>query len=132
MSSFRKAVSSAVTDLSRSRPKSEANRHARRAIGRNFSFSQTVFFLAMVFLFMPLFVLILYSFNSSKSMQWTGLSFVWYEQLFFNSKNLWHAFYNGMLIAVTSSVTATVLGTFGAIGVNFYRFRMCKQFLFCR
>jgi spermidine/putrescine transport system permease protein len=106
------------------RPRGEANRHARRAFRRPFSFSETIFICTLVFLFLPLFVLVLYSFNSSKSMDWSGFSFIWYEQLFVNSRNLWRAFWNSMLIAFSSAATATVLGTLGAIGVNWYRFRL--------
>jgi spermidine/putrescine transport system permease protein len=102
----------------------EASRHARRAYRPRFSFSQTVFIATMVFLFLPLFVLILYSFNTSKGMNWTGFSLVWYEQLFLNSRDLWRAFWNSILIAVSSSALATLLGTFGAIGVNWYRFKL--------
>ena len=105
-------------------PKSEASRHARRAWRQSFSFSQTIFIAAIVFLFLPLFVLVLYSFNSSKGMNWTGFSLVWYEKLFFDSEPLWRAFANSALIAFTSAGTATVLGTLAAIGVTWYRFRL--------
>ncbi len=105
-------------------PKSEAARHARRAWRQSFSFSQTVFIAAIVFLFLPLFVLVLYSFNSSKGMNWTGFSFVWYEKLFFDSEPLWRAFANSAIIAFSSAGTATVLGTLAAIGVTWYRFRL--------
>jgi spermidine/putrescine transport system permease protein len=105
-------------------PLGEAARHAKRAYLRRFSFSQTVFIATIVFLFMPLLVLILYSFNASKGMNWTGLSFHWYEQLFLHSRDLWRAFWNSIFIAVSSAATATVLGTTGAIGVSWYRFRL--------
>ncbi|MDR2098249.1 MAG: ABC transporter permease [Spirochaetaceae bacterium] len=117
-------VRATITRLRGNKPGGEANRHARRASRKTFSFSETIFICTIVFLFLPLFVLILYSFNSSKSMNWTGFSFIWYEQLFVNSRNLWRAFWNSMLIASTSAATATVLGTLGAIGVNWYRFRI--------
>jgi spermidine/putrescine transport system permease protein len=117
-------VTATITRLRGDKPRGEANRHARRAIRKPFSFSEAVFICTLVFLFLPLFVLVLYSFNSSKSMNWTGFSFIWYEQLFINSRNLWRAFWNSMLIASTSAATATVLGTLGAIGVNWYRFRL--------
>jgi len=82
----------------------EDARHARRADQRthksSFSFSQTMFMVTLVFLFLPLFVLILFSFNSSKGIYWTGFSFVWYEQLFFHSRDLWRAFWNSTMIAV--------------------------------
>jgi spermidine/putrescine transport system permease protein len=103
----------------------EASRHARRALRRKPpSFSATMFVLTIIFLFLPLFVLVLYSFNSSKGMNWTGFSFVWYEQLFLHSRGLWRAFWNSVFIAVTSAGLATVMGAFGAIGVNWYRFRL--------
>ena len=104
-------------------PSSEASRHAKRAARKNFSFSQTVFIATMIFLFMPLVILILYSFNESISMRWTGFSFRWYERLF-TERELWRSFWNSILIAFTSAVTATVIGTLGAIGVNWYRFRL--------
>jgi spermidine/putrescine transport system permease protein len=107
----------------------EEARHARRAASatsrrKAFSFSRTVFIATIVFLFLPLFVLCLYSFNASKGSLLTGFSLVWYEKLFFDSSNLWRAFWNSILIAFTSAATATVLGTFGAVGVNWYRFRL--------
>jgi spermidine/putrescine transport system permease protein len=83
-----------------------------------------MFIVTIVFLFLPLMVLILYSFNNSKGMKWTGFSFVWYEQLFLHSRDLWRAFWNSIIIALTSAGTATVVGTFGAIGVNWYRFKL--------
>ncbi|GHU25809.1 spermidine/putrescine ABC transporter permease [Spirochaetia bacterium] len=102
----------------------EAGRHARRAVQKNFSFSKVIFIAAIIFLFLPLFVLVLYSFNDSKSMGWTGFTFRWYEQLFLHSSDLWRAFWNSIFIAISSAATATVLGTLGAIGVNWYRFKI--------
>jgi spermidine/putrescine transport system permease protein len=57
-------------------------------------------------------------------MGWTGFSLVWYEQLFFRSRDLWRAFWNSILIALGSAGTATVFGSLGAVGVNWYRFRL--------
>ncbi|AEJ20265.1 ABC transporter permease [Gracilinema caldarium] len=107
-------------------PTGEASRHARRAYRKQFSFSQTMFIATIGFLFLPLFVLILYSFNASKGMGWTGFSLVWYEKLFFNSQDLWRAFGNSAIIAFASAATATVIGTLGAIGVNWYEFKLKK------
>jgi spermidine/putrescine transport system permease protein len=117
-------VNATITKLRGNKPRGEANRHARRVVLKPFSFPEAIFVCTLIFLFLPLFVLVLYSFNSSKGMDWTGFSFVWYEQLFVNSSNLWRAFWNSMLIASSSAATATVLGTLGAIGVNWYRFRL--------
>ena len=87
-----------------------------------FSFSQTVFVVAILFLFVPLFVLIMYSFNNSTGMSWSGFSLRWYKKLI-ESRELWRALRNSLIIAVNSAATATVIGTIGAIGVNWYRFR---------
>ncbi|MCL1815284.1 MAG: ABC transporter permease [Treponema sp.] len=116
-------IINAVTSL-KSPPTGEAARHARRAYRRQLSFSQTVFIAVIVFLFLPLFVLILYSFNASKGMAWTGFSLVWYEQLFFRSRDLWRAFWHSIFIALASAASATVIGTMGAIGINWYRFKL--------
>jgi spermidine/putrescine transport system permease protein len=113
-----------ITSIRPNKPSGEAARHARRAYRKQFSLSQTIFIATIVFLFLPLLVLIIYSFNESKGMGWTKFSFVWYEQLFFHSRDLWRAFWNSILIAGTSAATATVFGTFGAIGVNWYRFKL--------
>jgi spermidine/putrescine transport system permease protein len=114
-----------VTQLRPHRAPGEAARHARRAFRQRFSFSETVFILTLIFLFLPLFVLFLYSFNGSKGMNWSGFSLRWYEELFsYHSRDLWRAFRHSVIIALTSAVTATVIGTFGAIGVNWYRFRL--------
>jgi spermidine/putrescine transport system permease protein len=101
----------------------EAARHARRAIRRKFSLSQSVFAITIVFLFLPLLVLILYSFNDSAGMNWSGLSLRWYRRLI-ESRELWRAFRNSIIVAVSSAATATVLGTVGAVGVNWYRFKL--------
>jgi spermidine/putrescine transport system permease protein len=105
-------------------PSGEAARHARRAYRKRFSFSQSVFMATIVFLFLPLLVLILYSFNGSKGMAWSHFSLVWYEKLFLGSEDLWRAFGNSVLIAFASAATATAIGTLGAIGVNWYKFKL--------
>lgn len=87
-----------------------------------FSFSYTVLALTIVFLFIPLFVVVTFSFNSTKAMEWDHASLVWYEQLIFDSPSLWGAFKNSVIIALTSSVTATLLGTLASIGIKWYRF----------
>ncbi|MDR2314049.1 MAG: ABC transporter permease [Spirochaetaceae bacterium] len=120
---FKNIVRNMITPL-KPPPAGEAARHARRAYRQSFSFSQTIFTATIVFLFLPLFVLILYSFNSSKGMNWTGFSLVWYEQLFFHSRGLWNAFWHSIFIALGSAASATIIGTLGAIGVNWYRFKL--------
>jgi spermidine/putrescine transport system permease protein len=121
--SFKNIVRNAITTIRPGRIQSEAARHARRAYRKRFSFSNTVFAITIVFLFLPLFVLVLYSFNDSTGMNWTGFSLRWYRRLL-DSRELWRAFRNSLIIATTSAATATVLGTIGAIGVNWYKFKL--------
>ena len=121
---FKNVVRNVITSIKPGQiPSAEASRHAKRAIRKAFSFSQTVFVVTMIFLFLPLVILILYSFNESTSMRWTGFSIRWYQRLF-SERELWRSFWNSILIAFSSALTATVIGTFGAIGVNWYRFRL--------
>ncbi len=73
--------------------------------------------LVLFFLYMPIFVLIFYSFNESKSRSnFTGFSLKWYLQLFQNDQLL-SALMNTLIIAVVSSVAATILGTMAAVGI---------------
>src|SRR5215471_1778913 len=120
---FKKMVRDTITSLFPLKKQGEAARHARRAMRRPFSFSQTVYVVTIVFLFLPLIVLIFYSFNNSASMNWTGFSLRWYQRLI-SSRELWRAFTNSLIVAVSSAATATILGTIGAIGINWYRFKM--------
>ncbi len=85
-------------------------------------FSLVIFSCVIAFFYIPLVVLIVYSFNASKSMSLTGFSFVWYHKLFFDSRDLWSACLNSLLIAAASASVATILGTLGAIGLNWYTF----------
>jgi spermidine/putrescine transport system permease protein len=120
---FKNIVRGVITSIRPGKIQGEAARHARRAIRRNFSLSQTIFIVTIIFLFLPLLVLIVYSFNDSTGMQWTGFSLRWYKRLL-ASRELWRAFANSLIVAVSSAATATVLGTIGAIGVNWYRFKL--------
>ena len=121
---FKNVVRNVVTSIRPGQSQAgEASRHAKRAIRKTFSSSQLVFIFTMVFLFLPLIILIISSFNESTSMRWTGFSLRWYKRLF-SERELWRSFRNSLIIAVSSAATATVIGTFGAIGVNWYRFRL--------
>jgi spermidine/putrescine transport system permease protein len=90
------------------------------------SFSKAVFIGTIIFLSMPLFVLVLYSFNESKSGSWTGFSLRWYIKLFTGSPQLWRAFGNSAIVALSSALVATVIGTLGAVAVNWYKFPLRK------
>ena len=81
------------------------------------------FFMLLVFLFLylPIFVLIVFSFNASKSRSvWSGFTLDWYDKLFHDQMIL-DALYTTLAVSVLASVIATIAGTFAAIG--FYNMR---------
>jgi spermidine/putrescine transport system permease protein len=71
-------------------------------------------------MYMPIFVLILYSFNDGKTTVWKGFTFDWYVDLF-KDKMIMGALWNTLLIAIIASCVATVLGTAAAIGINNFK-----------
>ena len=75
-------------------------------------------FLIFAFLYMPIIVLIAFSFNDSKSrVIWSGFTFKWYQKLFENQEIL-SSFYNTIIVALVASLIATVLGTMAAVGIT--------------
>ena len=110
--------------LHKKTPVTEPARHARRAFQRKrFSISITVLAVTILFLFLPLFYIIFFSFNESKGSEFTKFSLIWYKKLFCDSGNLWEAVLNSVIIALLSSAVATILGTLAAIGINWYKFK---------
>lgn len=77
--------------------------------------------LVFIFIYAPIFVLILYSFNDSKLRgSFTGITFKWYVELF-NDKEVLRALYYTILIAVLTTVIATFIGTVAAIGIYYMK-----------
>ena len=90
---------------------------------KNGIFSNTFMALVFLFLYAPIFVLIVFSFNSLKSRTvWGGFSFQWYIQLFQNTRIL-DALKTTLIISVIAAVVATVVGTAAAIGFSNMRRR---------
>jgi len=82
--------------------------------------------MTMAFFYAPLLILIVFSFNEGRSMNFTGFSFKWYKALFFNSARLWGSFYNTIVIAMVSALVSTAIGTLGAIGIYWHHFKLKK------
>ena len=79
-------------------------------------------YMALVYLFLyaPIFILIIFSFNDSSTMSrsvWSGCSLRWYRQLF-QDRLIMEALQNTLIIALISSLGATAIGTAAAIGIN--------------
>lgn len=78
------------------------------------------FYLLIVFIFLytPIITLMIFSFNDSKSMaKWNGFTFKWYGELL-NNDRIMSALYYTVLIALLSSIIATIIGTVTAIGIH--------------
>ncbi len=77
------------------------------------------FYIGLVLLvtYIPIFLVVVYSFNASKlTSVWGGVSMRWYAELF-RDKLLFAALKNSLILAVLSSTAAAVIGTLGAVGM---------------
>lgn len=75
-------------------------------------------FLIFFFLYAPILVLMLFSFNESKSRgHWGGFTLKWYVELFQDSQIV-SALYYTVTIAIIASIVATIIGTLAAIGLT--------------
>lgn len=73
---------------------------------------------ALAFLYLPLVIMAVFSFNDSKSLSsWSGFSLRWYQELFTNQQMI-DAIIVSVSIAILSTVISTVLGTITAIGIS--------------
>ncbi len=74
--------------------------------------------LILAFLYLPILVLIIFSFNNTKSRSvFTGFTFEWYQKLFHNEL-IMTSLGNTLIVAVVASLAATVLGTVACIGIS--------------
>ena len=74
--------------------------------------------LVMVFLFAPIAILLLFSFNESKSLSvFAGFSLKWYQELFRDGDTL-ESVKNTLILACSASAIATVMGTAASVGIN--------------
>ncbi|MEP6517107.1 ABC transporter permease [Microcoleus vaginatus] len=101
-----------------------------RAIGKKWLWVQAV--LALAFLYLPILILIIYSFNASRfNAVWRGFTLDWYRSLFSNagatiatssSAGIWTALNNSLLIAAISTVLASIFGTMLALALERFHF----------
>lgn len=85
---------------------------------KNNAFARIFNILVYVFLYLPIVVLIIFSFNDSKSRTvWSGFSLHWYQELL-QDEEILAAFSTTITVSVIAAVVATVLGTAAAIGFH--------------
>ena len=88
---------------------------------KNF-FKNLFIILVFAFLFLPIIVLIIYSFNSSQmNILFEHFTLNWYLVLI-NNKDLLESFFNTILVAVVSTSVSTIIGTISAYGLYKYNF----------
>ena len=88
--------------------------------------AKSFIYLILFLMYLPIFVLIVFSFTTSETIGvWDGFSFELYAKMFQN-EHLMQAVLNTLLIAITSAIVSTILGTLGAIG-TFYSSKRYKK-----
>jgi spermidine/putrescine transport system permease protein len=80
-------------------------------------FSGLMFF----YMYLPILVLTIYSFNKSKYANWEGFSLEWYGTLFADGR-IFRALQNSLTVAFVAVSISAVLGTMMAVGLAKYRF----------
>ncbi|MDO5689220.1 MAG: ABC transporter permease [Tissierellia bacterium] len=85
-----------------------------------FQFRKLYLALTFLFLYAPIIVLIVFSFNDSRLRgSWEGFTLKWYVELF-QDREVMQAMYNTILIAVLTTIISTVIGVLAAMGISNY------------
>jgi spermidine/putrescine transport system permease protein len=80
-------------------------------------------FLIYCFLYLPIAIVVLFSFNTSKrNIVFEGFTFRWYGELFQNDALL-EAYGNTLIVGLTSTLLATIIGTLASYGMSKYKFK---------
>ena len=80
--------------------------------------SKIILILTMLFFYLPILYIIIFSFNDSRSLtKFGGFSLRWYEKMFADSTMMEAVLYT-VIIAIIATVVATVVGTITAIGLS--------------
>ena len=91
-------------------------------------FAKAFVYIMLLCMYAPILILVLFSFtNATLIGNWNGFSFDLYIDLFKDEEVL-TAFFNTVLVAVTTGVISTALGTLGAIGIFYSKKRMRRTF----
>lgn len=91
--------------------------------------SRIYMWIIFALLYAPIIILILFSFNKAGSMNhFSAFSFYWYKELFRDSTAL-VALKNSVLLAISSSILATIIGTFASLAIDRMRGKYMKGLL---
>lgn len=93
---------------------------------KNSRFCLTMTILVMLFLYLPIIMLVISSFNDSRfGGEWTGFTWKWYAQLW-NEYAMWQSLANSLFVGISATITSTILGTFAAFSLHYYRTNLQK------
>jgi spermidine/putrescine transport system permease protein len=93
----------------------------RARLGTNLLTAHSI--LMFLFLYLPIVVLVVFSFNNSRFLAtWGGISGRWYAQLI-GDEGIALALWNSLFVGVVSTIISTVLGTLAAMALERYRFK---------
>lgn len=85
---------------------------------KKFDFKKLYLVLIILFFYLPIVYVIIFSFNESRSLtNFTGFSLRWYEKMF-KSRSMMESIYYSAVIAVIATVVSTVAGTLASIGLS--------------
>lgn len=94
-------------------------------------FSRFYIGLILLFLYAPILVLVMLSFNNSRSrVTWGGFTLEWYGRLFSN-RQIMEALMTTLVLALLSALIATVIGVLGALGINAMRQKNYQIMMIC-
>lgn len=94
-------------------------------------FSRFYIGLIILFLYAPIMVLVMLSFNNSRSrVTWGGFTLNWYRKLFSNHQ-IMEALMTTLALALLSALIATVIGVLGALGINAMRQKNYQIMMIC-
>ncbi len=95
----------------------------------NKKLANSVIFLMFIFLYLPIFYLVFYSFNAGVSMgNFEGFSLIWYEELFRDTRMI-TVIINTFLIGLLSAFISTIFGIIGAFSITSIKNRKFRSFI---
>jgi len=88
---------------------------------RKSTFCKWVTALVLIFLYLPIVLLVVSSFNAARfGSDWNGFSLKWYEKLLQDTQ-MWEALSNSLVIGVSATLASTLLGTLAAFSLHRYK-----------
>ena len=97
---------------------------------KRITFSNIMLILGLVFLYIPLFILVLFSFSNSEIINlWGGFTFSWYHELI-HDEDIISAAFTSLKIASIASILSTILGTIVAYAMTRFKFFRSRNFLY--